>query len=249
MVGHRHWQVLNATYLRIAGRTVIRWSLIPLGGPDSLLPRLDLMMKQSPVPQCSYLLHPIQKNVYPTPISENLISFASCVSLSAATWALYLATSLAITAVLIQVCQPHHDPWGCAQSNAPTVNSVTLMCLLVKAPIKNSDTGGCPLDSRLTWSGLLSVNSRIALQPQSGFAELETGGTLEGHCCGRAASCSARHSFFQWCPCYVCECTPVGTDMGCYVEFRRLDATPFQAALQYILLALSWPALFSLFLS
>ena len=45
--------------------------------------------------------------------------------------------------------------------------------------------GSCPLDSRITWSVLLSVDSRMALQSQSGFAELETGGRLEGHCCDR----------------------------------------------------------------
>ena len=42
----------------------------------------------------------------------------------------------------------------------------------------------------MTWSGLLSVDSGMALQPQSGFEELEAGGTLEGHCYGRARSSS-----------------------------------------------------------
>ena len=88
------------------------------------------------------------------------------------------------------------------------------------------------------------------------FAKLETGGTLEGHCCGRGrssfvamiAGCKLFCSLllFQWCSCYACECTPVGVDLGCYVEFRRLDATPFQTALQCVLVALLWPALFSL---
>ena len=42
--------------------------------------------------------------------------------------------------------------------------------------------GGCSLDSRMPWSMLPSVDSGMALQPQTGFAELEAGGKLEGHC-------------------------------------------------------------------
>ena len=40
----------------------------------------------------------------------------------------------------------------------------------------------------MTWSVLMSVESGIALQSQSGFAESEAGGTLEGCCCGRGRS-------------------------------------------------------------
>ena len=50
--------------------------------------------------------------------------------------------------------------------------------------------GGCPLDSRMTWSVLLSVDPGMALQPQSGIIESEAGGTLEGHCHGRGRSSS-----------------------------------------------------------
>ena len=88
--------------------------------------------------------------------------------------------------------------------------------------------------------------------------ESEAGGTLEGHFCGRGRSSSVvmimgcklfcLSLLFQWCTCYVCACTPMGADLGCYVELGRLDATPFQAALQCVLVALSWLALFSSFL-
>ena len=40
----------------------------------------------------------------------------------------------------------------------------------------------------------------------------------------QAANCSAQHSLFQWCTCYSCECTPVGVDLGSFVEFRRLGS-------------------------
>ena len=42
--------------------------------------------------------------------------------------------------------------------------------------------GSCPLDSRMTWPVLLSMDSGMALQPQSGFAESEAGWILEDHC-------------------------------------------------------------------
>ena len=50
------------------------------------------------------------------------------------------------------------------------------------------NVGGCPLDSRMTWSVLLSVDSGMALQPWSGSAESEAVGTLEDHCHGRGRS-------------------------------------------------------------
>ena len=116
------------------------------------------------------------------------------------------------------------------------------------------------MDTRMTWSVLLSlsVNSEMALQPQSGFAELEAGRTLEDYCCGRGRSrsvvlimgCKPFCSLllFQWCTCYAYECMPVGADLGRYAELGRLDATPFQAVLQCGLVTLLWLALFSLFL-
>ena len=114
--------------------------------------------------------------------------------------------------------------------------------------------GGCLLDSKMTLSVILSVGSEMALQPQSGFAELEAGGTLEGHCCGRGRSSSVVMIsgcklfclllLIHWCTCYVCEHTPVRADLGCYVEFRKLDATPLHAALQHILEATSWLVFF-----
>ena len=63
---------------------------------------------------------------------------------------------------------------------------------------------GCPLDSRITWSVLLSMDAGMALQPQSVFAELRQVGHwkavvvtgAEAVLCGQlwAASCSAHHS-------------------------------------------------------
>ena len=81
----------------------------------------------------------------------------------------------------------------------PKGNGKVILCL------DPAMLGGCLLDSRMAWSVLLSVDSGMALQPQSGSGESEAGRTLEGHCHGRAegalwwwlwiANCSALPSF------------------------------------------------------
>ena len=96
---------------------------------------------------------------------------------------------------------------------------------------------GCLLDSRMIWSVLLSVDSGMALLPQSAFAESEAHGTLADQCCGMGKSSSmmtivgcklfCSSLFFQWCTCYLQKHMIVGVDLGCYVEFRRLDVDHF----------------------
>ena len=55
---------------------------------------------------------------------------------------------------------------------------------------------------------------------------------LCGHDHGCKLFCSSL--LFQWCTCYACEHMPVEADLGFFVQFRRLDATPLQAALQCV---------------
>ena len=77
-------------------RTVIRRSLIPLGGEGSLLTRLDLMANPTPASRRSSCLRPIQKKCS----QRALLRVASRVSLRASICTSYLASSLAINADL-----------------------------------------------------------------------------------------------------------------------------------------------------
>ena len=139
--------------------------------------------------------------------------------------------------------------------------------ICVKLMIINCESHHCRyIFSTMVWwlslgfkddSVFLSVDSGMGLQPQSGFAVRaeEAGGTLErllllqeqkqlcGSHCGLQAVLLITLSSNALA---LHECMPVGADLGCYVEVRRFDATPLQAALQCVFVALLWPALLSL---
>ncbi|KAI8772367.1 hypothetical protein BgiBS90_026847, partial [Biomphalaria glabrata] len=78
---------------------VMSLSLFPLGGPTSL-DNIDVFMaKLTPDSRRTSVLLPLQKKVYPAPLSQSSPSSASRVSLGAAMSMLYLWSSLATSAV------------------------------------------------------------------------------------------------------------------------------------------------------
>ena len=93
----------------------------------------------------------------------------------------------------------------------------------------------------MTWSVLLPVDSGMAPQPPSGFAESNAGGTLEGHCCGRSRSSSvamivgcklfSSSLFFQQCTSYACECMPVGMTRAAMISLEGLMPHHFRLLL------------------
>ena len=112
-----------------------------------------------------------------------------------------------------------------------------------------------PWIQRMTWSVLLSMDSGMALQPQSGSAESEADGTLEDHCHGRAKVALQWQSWGCKLFCLLLFSSDA-LDMhvsayqrgghGLLHWVRRLDTTPLQAALQCVFVAIMWLALVSL---
>ena len=73
---------------------------MPLGSPESLLTRCDLMANPTPASRRSSFLRPLQKKVQPAPTSFKSPYSARRVSLRAAISTLYRSSSLPTRAVL-----------------------------------------------------------------------------------------------------------------------------------------------------
>ena len=99
---------------------------MPLGSPESLLSRCDLMANTTPASRRSSFLRPLQKKVWPAP-SFKSPSSARRVSLRAAISTLYRSSSLPTRAVLRSGLSELELSIRVRTFQAPTVSGITFI--------------------------------------------------------------------------------------------------------------------------